>query len=83
MIAIMFASGGHHVILRALVESYSVLPAASFPNVAASARAVIEAGLRCFRTGGQLAFPFLLLAFVFNVSAGRGEQRAAAPCRCS
>jgi flagellar biosynthetic protein FliR len=68
MIAIMFASGGHHVILRALVESYSVLPPASFPSVAASTRAVVEAGLRCFRAGGQLAFPFLLLAFVFNVT---------------
>ena len=68
MVAIMFASGGHHVILRALVESYAVLPPAGFPNLAASARAVVEAGLRCFRTGGQLAFPFLLLAFVFNVT---------------
>ncbi|MGA3003415.1 MAG: flagellar biosynthetic protein FliR [Acetobacteraceae bacterium] len=68
MIAIMFASGGHHVILRALVESYSVLPPAGFPNVAASTRAVVEAGLRCFRAGAQLAFPFLLLAFVFNVT---------------
>jgi flagellar biosynthesis protein FliR len=68
LVAIMFASGGHHVILRALIESYSVLPAAGFPNVSASARAVLEAGVRCFRMGGQLAFPFLLLAFVFNVA---------------
>jgi flagellar biosynthetic protein FliR len=68
LVAIMFASGGHHVILRALVDSYAILPPAGFPNVPASARAVMEAGVRCFRTGGQLAFPFLLLAFVFNVS---------------
>jgi flagellar biosynthetic protein FliR len=68
MIAIMFASGGHQLILRALVESYSILPAAGFPSLAASSRAMVEAGLRCFRTGAQLAFPFLLLAFVFNVT---------------
>jgi flagellar biosynthetic protein FliR len=68
LVAIMFASGGHHVILRALVESYSILPAAGFPNVPASARAVMEAGARCFRAGGQLAFPFLLLTFVFNAA---------------
>jgi len=66
LVAIMFASGGHHVILRALVESYALLPAASLPNMPASAHAVMEAGVRCFRTGGQLAFPFLLLTFVFN-----------------
>ena len=68
MVAMMFASGGHHVILRALVESYGLLPAGHFPNIAASARAVMEAGLRCFRLGGQLAFPFLLLALVFHVA---------------
>jgi flagellar biosynthesis protein FliR len=67
LVAIMFASGGHHVILRALVESYDILPAAALPNIAASARAVLEAGVRGFRLGGQLAFPFLLLALVFNV----------------
>jgi flagellar biosynthesis protein FliR len=67
LIAIMFASGGHHVILRALVESYDILPAARMPNVAASFRAVLEAGVRSFQLGGQLAFPFLLLAFVFHV----------------
>jgi flagellar biosynthesis protein FliR len=68
LIAIMFASGGHHMILRALVESYGFLPAAAFPSVPASGRAVLEAGVACFRSGGQLAFPFLLLTFVFNGS---------------
>ena len=29
---------------------------------------MIEAGLRSFRLGGQLAFPFLLLALVFNAA---------------
>jgi flagellar biosynthetic protein FliR len=67
LIAIMFASGGHHVILRTLVESYHVLPAATLPNLGASGRAVLEAGARAFRLGGQLAFPFMLLAFVFNI----------------
>ncbi|MGD0429931.1 MAG: flagellar biosynthetic protein FliR [Acetobacteraceae bacterium] len=67
LIAIMFASGGHHVILRALVESYSVLPAATLPNIAASGRAVLESGVRAFQLSGQLAFPFLLLAFVFHI----------------
>ena len=46
LVAIMFASGGHHVILRALVESYDVLPAAGFPNTSATARAA-TAGTAC------------------------------------
>ena len=66
--AVMFASGGHHAILRALVDSYGLLPAGHFPSLAASAHAVIEAGLRSFRLGGQLAFPFLLLALVFHAA---------------
>ena len=68
LIAVMFASGGHHAILRALVDSYGLLPAGHFPSLAASAHAVIEAGLRSFRLGGQLAFPFLLLALVFHAA---------------
>ncbi len=68
LIAVMFASGGHHVILRALVDSYGLLPAGHFPSLGASAHAVIEAGLRSFKLGGQLAFPFMLLALVFHAA---------------
>jgi flagellar biosynthetic protein FliR len=67
-VAILFATNGHHMILRALADSYNLLPPAQFPEVAASVRSVVAAGVRCFRLGGQLALPFLLLALVFNVS---------------
>jgi len=68
ILAILFASNGHHVILRALVDSYNVLPPARFPDVSASVRAMVAAGLQCIRLGAQLALPFLLLALLFNVS---------------
>lgn len=68
IVAVLFASNGHFVVLRALAESYNLLPPGHFPQMAASARAVIAAGVRCFRLGGQLALPFILLGLIFNVS---------------
>jgi flagellar biosynthesis protein FliR len=68
ILAVLFAAHGHHAILQSLVGSYGLLPPGQFPEIAASARAVVAAGLRAFRLAGQLALPFLLLALVFNVS---------------
>jgi flagellar biosynthetic protein FliR len=70
LLAVLFASGGHYAILRALVDSYALLPPAQFPGVDATAHSIVEAGLRSFRLAMQLAFPFLVLAFVFNVALG-------------
>jgi len=70
LLAALFASGGHYAILRAIADSYKLLPAAQFPSIDASAHAIVEAGARSFRFAMQLAFPFLLLAFVFNVALG-------------
>jgi flagellar biosynthetic protein FliR len=68
ILATFFASGGHHMLLRSLAESYNLLPAGHFPNMSASVRSVIAAGVRCFRLGGQLAMPFLVLSLMFNAS---------------
>jgi flagellar biosynthetic protein FliR len=70
LLATLFASGGHLAILRALVGSYSLIPPAHFPSVDATAHSIVEAGLRSFHLAIQLTFPFLLLAFVFNVMLG-------------
>jgi flagellar biosynthesis protein FliR len=68
VLAILFASHGHYVILRSLADSYNLVPPGHFPEISASVRAVISAGLHCFRAGGQLALPFLLLGLIFNAS---------------
>ncbi|HEX2941832.1 MAG TPA: flagellar biosynthetic protein FliR [Rhodopila sp.] len=68
IIAILFASHGHFIILRSLADSYNLLPPGHFPTMSASAKAVTIAGLRFFRLGGQLALPFLLLSLIFNTS---------------
>lgn len=67
-VAIMFASRGHHLILRGLLDSYHVLPAARFPNPGASAKALVTAGVQALRLAGQIALPFLVLALLFNTS---------------
>lgn len=70
LLAVLFASGGHHLILRSLVESYTVLPMARFPNLEVGVRSIVAAGIQTFRLAVQLAFPFLLLGLVFNAALG-------------
>ena len=74
VIAIMFASGGHHAILRGLVESYQLLPPGHFPNPAASARVMVAAGVRSLRLAGQISLPFLVLALLFNTSLAAANR---------
>jgi flagellar biosynthetic protein FliR len=68
VVAILFASGAHHTILRGLIESYQLLPPGQFPNSAASARVIVLAGARSLRLAGQISLPFLVLALLFNAS---------------
>ncbi len=74
VIAIMFASGGHHAILRGLVESYQLLPPGQFPNPTASARVMVAAGVRALRLAGQISLPFLVLALLFNASLAAANR---------
>lgn len=68
VLAVLFGSGGHYAVLRSLVGSYNLLPPGQFPQMAASAKAVVAAGAQCFRLGGQLALPFILLSLIFHAS---------------
>jgi flagellar biosynthesis protein FliR len=68
LLALMFVTDAHHLVLRALVGSYGLLPAGRFPDPGDSAKSAVAAGVRAFRLGGQLALPFLLLGLVFNIS---------------
>jgi flagellar biosynthetic protein FliR len=68
VVAILFASGGHHVILHGLLDSYQLLPPAHFPSPSASASVLIAAGVSALRLAGQISLPFLVLALLFNAS---------------
>jgi flagellar biosynthetic protein FliR len=66
--ATLFAVDGHHAVLRAIIGSYAVLPAGRFLDIGGGVGALVQAGVKSFRLGGQLAMPFLILALVFNIS---------------
>ena len=69
-VVVLFAADLHHLMLRALVDSYAVfLPQAGLPIgdvSAAIARAVADS----FALGVQLAAPFVVVSLVYNIGMG-------------
>jgi flagellar biosynthetic protein FliR len=79
-IAALFTVEGHHVGLRALAESYAVVPLGAPPPLAASAQAVTAMAGRSFGLAMQFAMPFLALALLFNLAmAGINRAMPAMP----
>ena len=66
-LAALFAVDGHHPGLRALVDSYTLIPLGGPLPTAAAARVTTEGMATAFRLAMQLAMPFLFLAMLFNV----------------
>ena len=79
-LAALFTLGGHHSGLRALAESYAMVPLGAPPPLAASAQVVTEMSARAFRLAMQFAMPFLALAMLFNLAmAGINRAMPAMP----
>lgn len=79
-LAALFTLGGHHSGLRALAESYAMVPLGAPPSLAASAQAVTETAAHAFRLAMQFAMPFLALAMLFNLAmAGINRAMPAMP----
>ncbi len=67
---LVLASGLYGIALRAMVESYALLPAgAAFPS-GALAQAVAEAGVASLALALRLAAPFVVGAVILNVALG-------------
>ncbi|MXP65556.1 flagellar biosynthetic protein FliR [Roseomonas sp. M0104] len=66
-LAALFAVDGHHPGLRALVDSYTLVPLGGPLPAGAAARVTTEGMATAFRLAMQLAMPFLFLAMLFNV----------------
>lgn len=66
-IAFIFAMDIHHLMLEAIVLSFSVVPIDGTPDFSWTASELATAVALSFRIGVQVAAPFLILAFVFNL----------------
>jgi flagellar biosynthetic protein FliR len=69
-VVVLFAADLHHLMLRSLVDSYSVfLPQADMP-VGDFSAAIARATADSFALGVQLAAPFVVVSLVCNVGMG-------------
>lgn len=69
-VVVLFAADLHHLMLRALVDSYAVfLPQVGLPVGDASA-AIARAVADSFALGAQLAAPFVVVSLVYNIGMG-------------
>jgi flagellar biosynthetic protein FliR len=67
---LVLGTGLYAVALRALVDSYAVLPAAGLFPAGAAAEAMAEAGAASLALALRLAAPFVIAAIVLNLSLG-------------
>jgi flagellar biosynthetic protein FliR len=79
-LAVLFTVEGHHIGLRALAESYAMVPLGAPPPLAGSAEAITAMATRSFRLAMQFSMPFLALAMLFNLGmAGINRAMPAMP----
>ncbi|MFV3076824.1 flagellar biosynthetic protein FliR [Niveispirillum fermenti] len=69
-LVLIFVTDLHHAVIRALVDSYRLMPAATLPDMGMLARMTSEAVALSFRMAAQFAGPFLVLGFVYNAGLG-------------
>lgn len=69
-LVLIFVSDLHHAMLWALLNSYSLMPAATVPSMAALAKVTVDTVGIMFKLAAQFAAPFLVLGFVYNVGLG-------------
>lgn len=69
-LGLVFLTDLHLVMIQALAQSYSLIPPAGPVPVAALSRNIADVVASAFAIGVQLAAPFLVIAFVFNLGLG-------------
>lgn len=76
----LFSADAHHAALRAVAESYNLVPLGVMPPIAAMAAEATSAIAQAFRLGMQLAMPFLFLSALSNIAlAGINRAMPAMP----
>ena len=67
---LIFATNLHHLLLQAMVDSYSIFTPGRLPPVAQFSELAITTTAKSFAMGIQLASPFLVFGLIFNVGLG-------------
>ena len=69
-LALLFAAGFHHLILRGLAASYAVLPAGAGLDLAAAGELLVRLGGAAIAIGFRLAAPLIVAGLVVNLALG-------------
>jgi flagellar biosynthetic protein FliR len=69
-VLLIFATDAHHMMLRAMVDSYAVFPAGRVPPMQDIAQFVTRTAADAFKLGFQLAMPFLVVGTIFYIGVG-------------
>lgn len=69
-VALIFATGLHHMFLRGIVGSYDVISLGSPPPVGDAAQLALETTAASFRVGFQIATPVVAAGLIFRVGLG-------------
>jgi flagellar biosynthetic protein FliR len=69
-IAMIFATGLHHMFLEGVAGSYEVISLGASPPVGDAAQLALEATASSFRVGFQIAAPLIVAGMIFRVGLG-------------
>lgn len=69
-VVLIFATGLHYLLLKALIDSYILFPAGGFPPVGDFAERLVEIVVGAFTLGVRIAAPFVVYGLVFYVCLG-------------
>lgn len=72
-VAFVFATDMHHVMISALLQSYSVLPPGHVPY-GDIAEQVARLGASAFRLSAEMAAPFLVVSVLLNLALGLANR---------
>jgi flagellar biosynthesis protein FliR len=69
-VALIFATGLHHMFLEGIAGSYQVISLGAAPPVGDAAQLALEATSASFRVGFQIAVPLVVAGMLFRVGLG-------------
>jgi len=67
---LVFASNLHHLLIEGIIDSYSVFPAGTLPNLGETSQAVIKSVANMFMFGIKIAAPIMAIGFIIYVGFG-------------